>query len=289
MSRQDLFLINVALLFLIGIALQLKEPSPQEPAPHSPPVVQLPPAPPPLKEEPKKLEKIKIEPVWTHYPPVRNVTHLGKVLSDIESHMPAGHHYTASNKITWAHETTHGINANIRNKYFQSGRKINAFYVLENRACIIEEPKTTIRRVAQMVPQSLRGQTYNLYLVKQAGQWNNEPLYLFDEWVAYTNGSACGKDLKNVEYWSEVWFMFEFNVYCLTVAQVVKQECPNYDDKQFKAFLMWQLERTMQIFQGEEKARAYWEKVKTSPDAENLRQFARSYLGAEWCKEVLGF
>ncbi len=40
---------------------------------------------------------------------------LGVVLGDIESRMPKGHQYSAQDKVTWAHETTHGINNSVRN------------------------------------------------------------------------------------------------------------------------------------------------------------------------------
>ncbi len=56
------------------------------------------------------------QPKWTDYPPIRQVDSqsMGRVLADIESHMPAGHIYRDADKITWGHETSHGIASNIR-------------------------------------------------------------------------------------------------------------------------------------------------------------------------------
>lgn len=283
----------------------------------------VPPVPP--KEEPPKT----VEPEWTDWPAVRSVNNpsLGKVLQDIDSHMPAGHIYRDGNKVTWAHETTHGINSNIRNKH-QDATRVNGFYGLNNRACVIYEPKTTIRAIAPKVPQVLRGPSYNLYLVQQTSGWNDRPLYLFDEWVAYTNGSECGRELNHSGWYYELLQAHNFNVYCIYLAMTVKEKCPDYDDKQMKAFMMWNIERTFRLAaptvtkreimypdpnevkqhhllnpmyppdilphgaddsDPTREALAYVEKVRTAPEAESLRTFARQYFGAEWCKRVYGF
>jgi hypothetical protein len=105
------------------------------------------------------------------------------------------------------------------------------------------------------------------------------------------------------------------------VAFVVKKECPNYDDKQMRLFLMWNIERTMKLVEGNEEkvladfqkeksehsvtnpeeeligsdsnptgaALEYIQKVRTSPEGEEIRNFARQYFGADWCKRVYGF
>ena len=155
-------------------------------------------------------------------------------------------------------------------------------------AAVIVEPPTTIRAAAAKVPQSLRGGVYNLYMVQQAGSWNDTPLYIFDEWVAYTNGSEVRKDLGITGRAETVTYMMEFNVYSMSLAMVVKEK-GGYDDTQFKAFLMWNMERSVKIYNSEPEATAYLNKLRTNGDAENLRAFARSYFGAEWCKEILGF
>lgn len=289
MKRQDSVLIIVIMLIGMGLIYQIKQVPPA-----SEPIVQRPSEPiriepEPIKPEIKPEPPKKIEPVWTNWPKVRAVdSSLGKVLGDIESHMPAGHIYRDSDKITWGHETTHGINSNIRNKHFQSGRRVNGFYCLEDRGAVIVEPPTTIRAVAAQVPQSLRGGVYQLYMVSQAGSWNDTPLYIFDEWVAYTNGSEVRKDLQIQTRAETVLYMMEFNVYAMTLAKVVKEK-GGYDDTQFKAFMMWNIERSVRIYNNEADASAYLNKLRTNSDAEGLRSFAREYFGAEWCKQTLGF
>jgi len=246
------------------------------------------------------------EPEWTNYPARRNITNLGTVLSDIESHMPANHIYKDSDKITWAHETSHGIASNLRMK-FQRGRptgwmknqwksmfgakRVNGFYILNNKVAIIEEPNTTIQAVAKRVPRSLIGGVYNLYLIEQARSWGNTPLYLFDEWNAYILGSACRLDLDIKSRSETVLYMLEFNVYATCVAMTSQSE-----DPQFKNFLMWNLERSMNLYKdskeklgNSEKHDHYLEKMRTNADAAEFRDFCRMYYGEQWTKKVLGF
>lgn len=270
---------------------------------------------PKLEPELPKPEE-KFIPEFENHPAIRNVTNLGKVLSDIEEHMPEGHIYKDEDKITWGHETTHGINSNLRMKFstkttslgdvqllgtwiddihghkvFKSYARINGFYVLEDRAVIINEPDTTVGTVAELVPRSLRGGVYKLYMIDQAKSWNDTPLYIFDEWTAYTNGSEVRLDLGIKERSETVLYMLEFNVYALCLAQACKTE-----DMQFKNYLKWNIERSMKLYLDSkeklgnaERHDAYLETMKTSTDAEVFRTSARDYLGIDWTKKVLGF
>lgn len=281
----------------------------QEPYAHNLPPKYYPQQPynPPLQEPEEPQVPITEEPEWENYTAIQQPqSELGKILSDIECHMPAGHIYKDKDKITWGHETSHGLASNIRMKFsrgygawqaccgkpvFKSFARINGFYLLNDRAVIINEPNTTIKEVARLVPNSLKGGVYNLYMVSQAGSWNDTPLYVFDEWIAYANGSAVRADLKIQSRAETVKYMLEFNVYAICVGWESKTE-----DKQFKTFLKWHLKRSMELVKANRESGgdlsesdAYWEKVKASPDAEEFRQFTRRYLGEQWTKHVLGF
>lgn len=262
---------------------------------------------PPLQKPAEPQVPITEKPEFITYPAIRTPQQdLGEILSDIECHMPAGHIYKDNDKITWGHETSHGLASNIRMKFsrgygawqaccgepvFKSFARINGFYILNNRAVVIDEPDTTIRKTAILIPNSLRGDVYNLYMVQQTGGWNDTPLYVFDEWIAYANGSAVRADLKIQSRAETVQYMLEFDVYAICVGWSSKTE-----DKQFKTFLKWHLKRSMELLEVNRqsggdlsKSVAYWEKVKTSPDAEEFRNFARQYLGEAWVKHILGF
>ena len=263
----------------------------QQEQPVTPPIV--PPSQPTPPVEPKAEE-----PKWVGYPAIRHVDHLGVVLSDIESHMPANHIYRDSDKITWAHETTHGLASNIRQKFskagyvdikeellvFHSADRINGFYVLKDRAIVLHEPSGTLSQVAAAVPQGLRGDVYGLYLQRQASSWNNEPLYAFDEWCAYTNGSETRLDLKISGRAETVQYMMEFCLYAICLNKALNP------DQEVKAFTKWNLERCMGVMKNNQSlgcpgAEAYWAKVKANSE---IKQFCSVYFGQEWCQRVLG-
>lgn len=229
------------------------------------------------------------EPNWINYPSIKKPDFKnGKILSDIRTHIDDGGYYNDSDLITAGHETTHGINSVIRNKYYQ-GKPINAFYCLEDRAIILNEPKTRIEKVAQYVPKSLRGSTYQLYMIDQARSgWGDRPLYICDEWISYTNGSEVRKDLKIQKRAETVQYMFEFNVYVLTLAKVLEEQESSYDSSDFKNFIRWNIERSMKIYNEEEDAKLYLEKIRKEQDAEDLRKFAKNYFGLDWCKKIFG-
>lgn len=125
---------------------------------------------------------------WVKLAAVRKATEPG-VLGDIDSHLSAGHIYRDNDKVTWAHETTHGINARIRNE----NRSKNGYYCLFNRGFTIDSPKITLKDISNNTPASLKqGKTYSLYIVQQQRYWNDTPLYVIDELTAYTNGAIVG-------------------------------------------------------------------------------------------------
>lgn len=164
--------------------------------------------------------------------PLRTVdSSLGQVLGDIESHMPAGHPYRSSDKITWAHETTHGLNSYLRNALQKQGQaRVQCLYVLNDRCVVLTEPRgVTLAQVASAVPAEQRGRVYQLYLVQQQRDWNDTPTYVLDEWVAYSNGAAVGKEL-GLDYGSELEFAQEFTNYAKVLASLV-------DDRAIREFV----------------------------------------------------
>jgi hypothetical protein len=130
---------------------------------------------------------------WLHYPAQNSKTGSGwgTALTDIAQHLPLsyGDTYWDSDLMTAGHETTHGINSELRNNYNKTGKQANGFYVLDDQAAIIVDPKIRKSAVAAYVPTSLRGDRYSTYVTGQT-EWDDTPTYLFDEWVAYTNQSA---------------------------------------------------------------------------------------------------
>jgi hypothetical protein len=226
----------------------------------------------------------------------------GAVLTDIMQHEAPGDSDNYDDLVTLGHETSHGIHAYIRNHLNTSGQRMNGFYVLDNRAVLVKEPNLRKRDVAPYVPKSLQGYRYAQYVTGQTA-WDDTPLYLYDEWNAYVNGGASGVDLVNNNLWNYPWRdavsgVIEFSAYALATGMAVRDRDPNYFQSyvQFKEFLAFNLRRSMAaylpgsamgVFQWQTQD-DYFNSLKTSPDAEKLRQFCRDTFGTSWCYEVLG-
>jgi hypothetical protein len=246
-------------------------------------------------------------PSFLSYPvqkPVTNPGDWGKVLTDIEGHLPAsyGTQYQDSSKLTWGHETTHGINSDIRNYHNSTGQKANGFYVLEDRGVVIVEPPIKKSQVASFIPQSLRGMRFSLYITGQTA-WDSEPLYIFDEWVAYANGAAVGVDLVQSGLYKEQWTdgvagALEFTIYALGLALAVEQLAPQYfaQNTQFKEFLGWHALRAMGIFRAGKTMTPFtyadqdvlYQKLQTGADAAAMRGLLVKLYGQAFANQVLG-
>jgi hypothetical protein len=278
-------------------------------------------------EDLQKENLIKVEePRWKKWNRIYEASDpdLGVVLGDLESHLKKGHSYRDDNKITWAHQVTHGINAVIRNEnMIKEG--CNGFYVLQDRAIILKEPFITINDVVREIPNKLRGPSFNLYLIEQNDKWNDRPLYLMDEWIAFTNGSEVGKELNFEGWYFELLQAHNFNVYCMYMAMIIDRDVSNYRDSELKKFMKWNIERVFMIsipsdreeidrvvqkktvsFNNKlfcphcrvegigqkvdlKRIKDYIDLIRTLPEAEKLRVFAKYYFGEDWCKRVYGF
>jgi hypothetical protein len=224
------------------------------------------------------------------------------VLADIVGHLPAsyGNTYYDSDVVTWGHETTHGINSHLRNNFNTTGRKANGFYVTGDQGVMLAEPAIRKSAMIPFVPTSLRGSRFATYVTGQT-DWDDRPTYIFDEWVAYTNGSAVGVDLAKQGRWTYGWRdavmgTLEFTVYAIAIEMAVATANPQYlqQNPQFAEFVAWNARRAMQLFR--EGARitsfaysvqdAYYAKLKTSPDARAWRDFVVAQYGSAFAAEV---
>lgn len=153
---------------------------------------------------------------------------------------------------------------------------------MNNRAILLTEPKTTLAQVAELVPRSLRGEVYSLYLIQMRSYWDRQPSYVFDEWVAYTNGSEARRRLGIQERGETVRYMLEFVVYSACVAKAT-------NDDRLRPFLQYQTERSIAILKVSTVPTNYLNTLRTAPDAEDLRNFMRGYFGKAWTRITLNF
>ncbi|MCB9550213.1 MAG: hypothetical protein H6706_30830 [Myxococcales bacterium] len=227
----------------------------------------------------------------------------GAVLQDILAHLPAqyGNTYYDEDPITHGHETSHGIHSHIRNTMNNTGGRANGFYVLQDRAVLVPEPGIRKAAAGPFIPQSLRGSRYATYITGQQA-WDDTPLYIWDEWNAYVNGGAAGVDLVNGGQWNRGWRdgvagVLEFTVYAIAVAMAVEEGDPGYfqENRQFREFLAWNTRRAMEVFRAGkdleafrwDRQDAYYEALRTAPDAEAFRAFCRRFFGAAWADAVI--
>ncbi len=168
--------------------------------------------------------------VWTTWNDVQSRSNpaWGADLTDIANHLPSsyGNQYWDADPITAGHETSHGIHAHLRVYVHQGSERVNAFYVLGDKAAYVVEPGIRKSAIAAHVPASLRGSRYALYITGQVA-WDDTPLYIWDEWNAYVNGAEVGVDMATSGLWTRGWRdavmgPIEFNVYALATAMAVK-------------------------------------------------------------------
>lgn len=227
----------------------------------------------------------------------------GGVLTDIVQHLPRsyGDTYYDDDTVTYGHETSHGLHAHIRNTMNDTGTRANGFYVLDDRACLVREPAMRKSDVAIYIPSSLRWSRFDLYLTGSR-DWDDTPLYVWDEWVAYTNGSAVGVDRAAAGLWRSGWRgtvdgTIEFTVYAMAVGMAAETREPGYFDREpnFLAFLVWNARRAMRLFRAGrvvpdfawDEQDAYFERWRTGGDAEPMRAWMRRTLGDAVTDELL--
>jgi hypothetical protein len=150
----------------------------------------------------------------------------------------------------------------------------------------MQEPVTTLAysEVSQLVPPSLRGDVYGLYLKHAESYWNDHPSYVFDEWMAYTNGSDARLQLGIRDRSETVRYALEFCVYAACVPRAAAS-----NDPQLKAFYKWQVDRVVTLARASHVESDYLDVLRTAEDAADLREYLRRYCGPQWTQRVLNF
>ena len=177
----------------------------------------------------------------------------GNKLQDIKNH-ETFYENNFKDLVTTAHEATHDISIHFRmneQKYYAN--KINAFYVFDNRVAIIENPPIGLSQVYAFIPEVLRGQLFANYF--PSPDYEDNPLYIWEEWTAYINGAEVGADLVQNNLWQQgqrdtLLAMLEFLVYSAALVQATQQLAPQYykDYEKFRAFFTWNVQRTWRVY-----------------------------------------
>lgn len=215
------------------------------------------------------------------YKPIRTSTVSSKVLNDLECHIQEGHQYRAANLVTWAHETTHGINSILRNKY---GRP--ALYLTGNEFAYLKPAQKRLNHVAKIVPPLLHDHLYNLYLVEQQRDWDDDPYYILDEWSAYCNGCLLRNELLMKEDESEVLFMMQFSVFAGYLCMIEKQ--PDLIE-----FVKFNTHRSFNIYYRSPgnmtEVNKYLSFIRQDKRMEEFRVNMKNIFGTKWCSQIWEF
>ena len=237
--------INRANKPIIPAPIQIPVPTPSPSPVPAPPIIPPKPVPPP---QPKPLPGSMVQ--WMKLNKQQNHNTKSPFLNDIVNHLPPfGNQYYDSDLPTWGHEGTHGVNAYVRNKFGKVGQV--GFYVGNDQAIILNQPKLTLKQIADTIPNDLRGSRYQLYFVNQLSSWNEWPLYCFDEWVAYTNGAAVGIEITDRQHSDLMVGAVEFSIYALCACVAIDKYDPDYlkTNTQFKEFVAHELQRSIKVYQ----------------------------------------
>jgi hypothetical protein len=245
--------------------------------------------------------------VWLEYPSLHARTDgsWDDVLTDIVQHCPAeqvDYYMVFGDLVASGHEVSHAIHAHLRNNFNTTGTRANGFYVLDNRAALVDEPDIRKSDAIPHVPDRLRGSRFELYLVGQT-EWDDTPLYVWDEWNAYVNGTEVGVDLALSGRWDGGYQdvcagPLEFVVYSVAIGLAVEALDPSYfaANTQFREFLAWNLRRSMAVFRECSSLDAFgsWESIdsmyadlRTHADAEEIRAFLGRTYGDAFVAQLL--
>ena len=186
--------------------------------------------------------------------------------------------------------------------YNNTGGPANGFYVLGNQAAIVAEPAIWKHDVAAYVPTVLRGSRFELYITGSTS-WDDTPLYVWDEWNSYTNGTAVAVNLANASVWTYGWRdacmgTVEFVAYAIAVGMAVRDLDATYfaTYDQFREFLAWNLRRSLDLFRACRVITdfawtdqdVYYQNLQTHTAADPLRQFLVQTYGQTFTSDVLG-
>ena len=217
------------------------------------------------------------------------------ILGDIKSHLhnnyydvtikdyPTGSIVSQDSlNISTVHESTHGINSFLRNKYSTNENKVNAFYCLNNQYIVIKESNLALKGVGKNIPKSIRFTSYDLcFNSKISESWNDRCLYLCDEFLSHGNATMYRKQKKIKERDSAIKFAFEYGMYSLVHLQMLKGT--GYEDyDKLKWFHEWNFNRCFDTFDGERGLIDNMKIFIKSEDCKDLRLFIAQEFGQEF-------
>jgi hypothetical protein len=149
--------------------------------------------------------------------------------------------------VTLTHECCHGVSA-LADVVNGARHSRHSIYVGDGKVISIRHPRVTIRDVAAAIPKADRSGPFSVmaktYLVDQAADWNERPVYLVEEWVGYTHG-AIYRQAAGIEDRSDtVWRAQVFERWVRVFAGLARKRDPLAPDlDKLERFIEWNAAR----------------------------------------------
>lgn len=237
----------------------------------------------------------EIKPEFIEVPTYKNFTEQS-IYTDVLSHLRR-QPFVDENRSTMVHENAHMIHSELRKQYNSSSQeRLNAFYLLNGKAALVEEPKIKKNQINSFVPINLQSYRFRVYFVTNQ-DWDYAPLYVMDEWSAYILGAKCYlEDYKNGRYnkkWTDgVSGCLDFSIYTIALCMAIEKHDPTYwqNNKQFKSFVSWQLKEACSAFMEGRSIDAFkWDKqdlllqqLLESEEAKPYREMLKKEFESTW-------
>lgn len=222
------------------------------------------------------------------------------IYADVLSHSKSKPFGNTDGRYTNVHETSHGISSEIRSNYRnQYEYQINGIYMLFGKGVVLKEPKILITDITKNIPVQARGYRYKTYFIDQTKYWNEQPLYILEEWNCYILGAECGVDDWENNYPLEktdaVSGAIEFAIYNIAMAKTIYELDKNYWDsyQSFKDIIEYNLLRSYHVFSlgkniesfKSQKQDYLYSEFQNSPALMELRKFAKkNFYNTEWIR-----
>jgi hypothetical protein len=201
-------------------------------------------------------------------------------MADVANHCKNWSYYEVKGSdVTSTHEGTHGIHAQLRNELGAQ----NGFYLGYSKAFTIASPKCRKSDSIKYIPEFFRKMRFSEYVSGQQ-EWDDTPLYIYDEWGAYINGALAANDLYHRGKYQDGqrdndYGPIEFVAYGIAVAMAA-QAAGDLSDE-LKQLLDIMIKRSFNVYYA---ATSLWEmgekalvdELQTGPNGETYRQFLKS-------------
>jgi hypothetical protein len=193
------------------------------------------------------------------------------------------------------------MNTQINRAYGQTWGQANAFYALNDCGILMAEPNVRKSDAAAYLPDSMRGLRFAQYITGQES-WDDVPTYIFDEWIAYTHGSAAALELLANGHWGDarqdaLAGQVEFTAYGIALGMAVRDLDASYfaTETAFVQFIAWNALRSLDQYRAgrddphfpSAEQETIYAAMRDGADGAAMRTFLTEVYGAAFTAKLL--